>query len=72
MGLFCLDKTDSIPVDTHVWQIAARDYMPKLNQAKSLTDKLYEEIGDHFRNLWGPYAGWAHSVSQRVIIINKQ
>ncbi|KAH3791613.1 N-glycosylase/DNA lyase-like [Dreissena polymorpha] len=62
VALMCLDKPGSIPVDTHVWQIAARDYMPKLAQAKSLTDKLYEEIGEHFRNLWGPYAGWAHSV----------
>ena len=67
MGLFCLDKTGSIPVDTHVWQIAARDYMPKLKQAKSLTDKLYDEIGDYFRDLWGPYAGWAHSVSISLI-----
>ncbi|XP_045201933.2 N-glycosylase/DNA lyase-like [Mercenaria mercenaria] len=62
VALMCLDKPASIPVDTHVWQIAARDYMPKLKQAKSLTDKLYDEIGDYFRNLWGPYAGWAHSV----------
>ncbi|XP_052789979.1 N-glycosylase/DNA lyase-like [Mya arenaria] len=60
--LMCLDKPGAIPVDTHVWQIAARDYMPKLKQAKSLTDTLYNEIGDHFRSLWGPYAGWAHSV----------
>ena len=45
VSLFCLDKPGAIPVDTHVWQIAARDYMPKLKQAKSLTDKLYEEIG---------------------------
>lgn len=37
--------------------------MPKLKQAKSLTDKLYDEIGNCFRDLWGPYAGWAHSVS---------
>ncbi|WAR32002.1 OGG1-like protein, partial [Mya arenaria] len=36
--LMCLDKPGAIPVDTHVWQIAARDYMPKLKQAKSLTD----------------------------------
>ncbi|KAL4218951.1 8-oxoguanine glycosylase ogg1 [Mactra antiquata] len=60
--LMCLDQPGSIPVDTHVWQIAARDYIPKLNHAKSLTDKLYNEIGDYFRELWGPYAGWAHSV----------
>ena len=45
MALMCLDKPGSVPVDTHVWQIAARDYMPKLKQAKSLTEKLYEEIG---------------------------
>ncbi|XP_052789177.1 uncharacterized protein LOC128223804 isoform X2 [Mya arenaria] len=42
--LMCLDKPGAIPVDTHVWQIAARDYMPKLKQAKSLTDTLYNEI----------------------------
>ncbi|KAK3594592.1 hypothetical protein CHS0354_000385 [Potamilus streckersoni] len=60
--LFSLDKTGAIPIDTHVWKIAARDYMPKLRQAKSLTDRLYQEIGDHFRSLWGEYAGWTHSV----------
>ncbi|KAL3872396.1 hypothetical protein ACJMK2_040324 [Sinanodonta woodiana] len=60
--LFSLNKTGAIPVDTHVWKIAARDYMPKLRQAKSLTDRLYQEIGDHFRSLWGEYAGWTHSV----------
>lgn len=62
VALMCLDKPGSVPVDTHVWQIAARDYMPKLKQAKSLTDKLCDEIGDYFRSLWGDYAGWAHSV----------
>lgn len=60
--LMSLDKTDALPVDTHVWQIAARGYMPSLSKCKSLTDKLYNEIGDHFRTLWGPYAGWAQAV----------
>ncbi|XP_076436312.1 N-glycosylase/DNA lyase-like [Babylonia areolata] len=60
--LMSLDKAGAIPVDTHVWQFAARNYLPKLSSAKSVTDKLYQEIGDHFRSLWGPYAGWAHSV----------
>ncbi|XP_078327209.1 N-glycosylase/DNA lyase-like isoform X1 [Crassostrea virginica] len=60
--LMSLDKTDALPVDTHVWQIAARDYLPKLSNSKTLTDKLYKEIGDHFRTLWGPYAGWAQAV----------
>ena len=61
--LMSLDKPGAIPVDTHVWQIAARDYMPKLAKTKSLTDKIYREIGDHFRGVFGEYAGWAHSVS---------
>ncbi|CAH1786103.1 unnamed protein product [Owenia fusiformis] len=60
--LMSLDKIGAIPVDTHVWQIASRDYMKGLKQGKTLTDKVYKEIGDHFRELWGPYAGWAHSV----------
>lgn len=57
-----LDKHSAIPVDTHVWQIAARDYMPNLRLVKSINDKVYKQIGDFFRELYGEYAGWAHSV----------
>ena len=60
--LMSLDKTDAIPVDTHMFQIAAQKYLPHLRQHKSVTDKVYMEIGNHFRGLYGPYAGWAHSV----------
>ncbi|XP_077587137.1 N-glycosylase/DNA lyase [Stigmatopora nigra] len=61
--LMSLDKTDAVPVDTHVWQIAKRDYKyAATNEPKSLTDKIHKDIGDFFRNLWGPYAGWAQSV----------
>ncbi|XP_066295624.1 N-glycosylase/DNA lyase-like [Branchiostoma lanceolatum] len=60
--LMSLDKTGAIPVDTHVWQIVHRDYKHKLGTTKTLTDKTYKEIGDFFRQIWGPYAGWAHSV----------
>lgn len=61
--LMSLDKCEAVPVDTHVWQIAKRDY--KYNPAngqKTLTEKVHRDIGDFFRKLWGPYAGWAHSV----------
>ena len=44
--LMSLDKAGAIPVDTHVWQFAARHYLPKLQAAKSVTDKLYKEIGE--------------------------
>ncbi|XP_078517978.1 N-glycosylase/DNA lyase isoform X2 [Lissotriton helveticus] len=61
--LMALDKPGAVPVDTHVWQIAKRDYMPQLGSGnKSLTDRVYKEIGTFFQTLWGPYAGWAHSV----------
>ncbi|XP_041941892.1 N-glycosylase/DNA lyase [Alosa sapidissima] len=61
--LMSLDKLDAVPVDTHVWQIAKRDYgCSSGNGQKTLTDKVHREIGDFFRQLWGPYAGWAHSV----------
>nr|XP_033782223.1 N-glycosylase/DNA lyase isoform X2 [Geotrypetes seraphini] len=61
--LMALDKPGAVPVDTHVWQIAKRDYLPHLGSGnKSLTERVYKEIGDFFRTLWGPYAGWAQSV----------
>ena len=30
MCLFALDKPQAIPVDTHVWQLATRWYLPSL------------------------------------------
>ncbi|TGO53797.1 hypothetical protein BOTNAR_0285g00020 [Botryotinia narcissicola] len=53
---------EAVPVDTHVWQIAQRDYKFGKGKHKSLTKATYDAIGDHFRGLWGKEAGWAHSV----------
>lgn len=60
--LMSMGHLNAIPVDTHVFQIAARDYLPHLRSCKSLTKKVYSEIADHFRVVFGEYAGWAHSV----------
>ncbi|CEP18863.1 hypothetical protein [Parasitella parasitica] len=61
--LMSLDQTESIPVDTHVWQIALRDYgFSSRKKSKTLDSKLYVQVGDHFRALFGEYSGWAHSV----------
>ncbi|CAO3640582.1 unnamed protein product [Cunninghamella blakesleeana] len=60
--LMSMDYPQSIPVDTHVWQIAKKDYGFNKKQAKTLNVTLYNEIGNHFRFLFGPYSGWAHSV----------
>jgi N-glycosylase/DNA lyase len=60
--LFGLGWSEAVPVDTHVWQIAQRDYKFGKGKHSSLTAATYIAIGNHFRKLWGKEAGWAHSV----------
>ncbi|KAJ5323871.1 8-oxoguanine DNA glycosylase N-terminal [Penicillium atrosanguineum] len=62
VSLFGLGWGESVPVDTHVWQIAQRDYRFGKGSHKSLTKATYDAVGNHFRKLWGQEAGWAHSV----------
>jgi N-glycosylase/DNA lyase len=59
-----LDQPSAVPVDTHVYQIAMRDYKFRFKGKKvaSMTKDVYNAVGDFFRTLWGDYAGWAHSV----------
>jgi hypothetical protein len=56
--LMSMDQPSSIPVDRHVYQFAERWYRIKTKGGL----KGYETIAEKFRDLWGPYAGWAHSV----------
>ena len=63
-----LDQPSSIPVDTHMFKIASAKYLPHLKKFKSVTDKVYREIGDHFRKLYGEHAGWAHSVWSEFVL----
>ena len=54
---------ESVPIDTHVWQIAVRDYkFGKGGKNATMTKALYDAVGEKFRELWGKEAGWAHSV----------
>lgn len=53
---------EAVPVDTHVWQIAQRDYKFGKGRHSSLTKATYDAVANHFRKLWGKEAGWAHSV----------
>ncbi|XP_008195576.2 N-glycosylase/DNA lyase isoform X1 [Tribolium castaneum] len=61
--LMSLGHLGTIPIDTHVYQIARKFYMPHLPKRKKVTATIYKDIGDHFRELYGPLAGWAHTVS---------
>ena len=67
--LMSLGHLESIPVDTHIYQVAAQKYLPHLRNRKTVTDKIYNEIGEHFRSLYGPLAGWAHTVSQQFVFL---
>ncbi|KAF2681987.1 hypothetical protein K458DRAFT_308396 [Lentithecium fluviatile CBS 122367] len=60
--LMGLGWSESVPVDTHVWQIAQRDYKFGRGKHSSLTAATYTAVANHFRKLWGKEAGWAHSV----------
>jgi len=60
--LMGLGWSESVPVDTHVWQIAQRDYKFGRGKHSSLTPATYNAVASHFRKLWGKEAGWAHSV----------
>ncbi|XP_065543058.1 N-glycosylase/DNA lyase isoform X2 [Lathamus discolor] len=59
--LMALDKAEAVPVDTHVWRIARQRYGMELG-GRSITPRAHQEIGDFFRGLWGPRAGWAQAV----------
>jgi N-glycosylase/DNA lyase len=62
VALFSLDRRRVVPVDTHVWQIACRDFDRSLTEARSLTPAVYLRVGELFRQRYGPFAGWAHSL----------
>ncbi|KAI0483025.1 DNA glycosylase [Xylariaceae sp. FL0804] len=60
--LMGLGWEEAVPVDTHVWQIAQRDYKFGKVKTKTFSKVMYDSVGDHFRGIWGPQAGWAQSV----------
>jgi N-glycosylase/DNA lyase len=62
VSLMGLGWGEAVPVDTHVWQIAQRDYKFGKGKHSSLTKATYDAVANHFRKLWGKEAGWAHSV----------
>ncbi|GKT83628.1 N-glycosylase DNA lyase [Colletotrichum tofieldiae] len=47
---------EAVPVDTHVWQIAQRDYKFGKTKTKTFNKTMYDA------GAMGKYAGWAHSV----------
>eukprot|EP00586_Coscinodiscus_wailesii_P014524 CAMPEP_0172521056 /NCGR_PEP_ID=MMETSP1066-20121228/292357_1 /TAXON_ID=671091 /ORGANISM="Coscinodiscus wailesii, Strain CCMP2513" /LENGTH=618 /DNA_ID=CAMNT_0013303907 /DNA_START=242 /DNA_END=2099 /DNA_ORIENTATION=+ len=66
VALFSLDRRDAVPVDVHVLRMAIRNYgageFLTGRGTTSLTPAVYARVGDLFRERFGSYAGWAHSV----------
>ncbi|KAG2041652.1 DNA glycosylase [Suillus americanus] len=64
--LMSLDKKEVIPVDTHVYQIAIKHYgLRTVGGSKGkgvMTPRIYDEVATKLADIWGEYAGWAHSV----------
>lgn len=58
--LMALDKHDVVPVDTHVLQIATRDY--KYKGPKTMNKVSYHQVRLHLQDLFGKYSGWAQLV----------
>ena len=73
VALFGWQRHSVVPIDTHMWQIARRHYvahsdMPAplakalVEQPKPSSKAHYRQLSAFFRQLWGEYAGWAHSI----------
>ncbi|QPG76614.1 hypothetical protein FOA43_004006 [Brettanomyces nanus] len=63
VALMSLNKHQVVPIDTHFYQIAKRDYrFHSKSKSKTMTKIVYDEIQQFFLDLWGSYAGWAHSL----------
>ncbi|KAG5647251.1 hypothetical protein DXG03_000786 [Asterophora parasitica] len=65
--LMSMDKREVVPVDTHVYQIAMKYYGLKGSSGPNgkkvnMTPKIYSDVNSKLFNVWGEYAGWAHSV----------
>ncbi|GAA5942726.1 hypothetical protein JCM3775_005028 [Rhodotorula graminis] len=60
--LFGLGWTETVPVDTHVFQIAIRDYQFPSTRTTALTPLLHDRVSTFLADRWGPHAGWAQQV----------
>lgn len=60
--LMSLGHLSAIPVDTHIYKIAQEHYIKDLKPVKTVTSPIYNRIGDKFRDVYGPLAGWTQTI----------
>ncbi|BEJ18199.1 hypothetical protein CspHIS471_0704760 [Cutaneotrichosporon sp. HIS471] len=63
IGLMCMDQPSIIPVDTHIYAIAARHpSFPSQLRKKTMSPALYDDIQAFLAEQWGPLGGWCQAV----------
>ena len=60
--LMAFKSPSTVPIDTHMLKIAIRDYKFPKPKTKSLTEKTYFNVAKLYKDKFGLYAGWTHSV----------
>lgn len=60
--LFGLGWSETVPVDTHVFQIAIRDYAFPATKNANLSPALHDKVSEFLAAKWGDYAGWAQQI----------
>ncbi|TXT06069.1 hypothetical protein VHUM_03542 [Vanrija humicola] len=61
--LMCMDHPSLVPVDTHIYGIAARHPLfPARLRKKTMSASLYEDIQTFLSDKWGPLGGWCQAV----------
>lgn len=58
--LFAFNRFEVVPIDTHMWQIAKQYYGAP--NTKSVSKNAYKKTAGVFFEVFGDYAGWAHSI----------
>jgi N-glycosylase/DNA lyase len=70
MALYALDRTDAVPIDTHLWQAATRHFFPEWD-GLALTASRYAAVGQAFADRFGADAGWAQLFLYRENQVNR-
>jgi N-glycosylase/DNA lyase len=57
--LFAYGKTESVPLDVHLWRQLTQRYFPELAN-KAITEARYELVAQSFRQKFGQLSAYAH------------
>ncbi|GAA5933050.1 8-oxoguanine glycosylase OGG1 [Sporobolomyces koalae] len=60
--LFGLGWSQVVPIDTHVFQIAIRDYGFPASKTTALNLALHDKVSQHLAKQWQPHAGWCQQI----------